>query len=209
MGCLFKYILRNLKPPQKKKRFQNPFEPSSRCRNECRLIKSLQCKLKPDTRVPKSDLSSETGASLAIYLCGKEKKKKYHKVALSQRSVWYAAAGPLSSETRRRLKAETSKVTSVHLHLPLRPPGGQMTPCSAWGAIGSFQWCPQITITLSIWGHYTLYLEKFYVMTGTRPSSEGFLSACQTRYRNFSLGISGEVFLSSSCGYSTCHACWL
>ena len=76
MGCLFKYILRNLKPPQKKKRFQNPFEPSSRCRNERRLIKSLQCKLKPDTRVPKSDLSSETGASLAIYLCGKEKKKK-------------------------------------------------------------------------------------------------------------------------------------
>lgn len=83
-----------LNHPPKKKRFQNPFEPSSRCRNESRLIKSLQCELKPDTGVPKSDLSSETGASLAIYLCGNERKKKKHKVALSRRSVWYAAAGP-------------------------------------------------------------------------------------------------------------------
>lgn len=139
------------------------------------------------------------------------KKKKKHKVALSRRSVWYAAAGPPSSETRRRLKAETSKVASVHLHLPPRPPGGHTRPCSAWGAIRAFQWCPRITVTPSIRTHYMLYLEKkkFYVTTGTRPRSESFLSACQTRYRNFSLGISGEVFLSSSCGYSACHACWL
>lgn len=200
-----------LNHPPKKKRFQNPFEPSSRCRNESRLIKSLQCELKPDTRVPKSDLSSETGASLAIYLCGNERKKKKHKVALSRRSVWYAAAGPPSSETRRRLKAETSKVASVHLHLPPRLPGGHTRPCSAWGAIRAFQWCPRITVTPSIRTHYMLYLEKkkFYVTTGTRPRSESFLSACQTRYRNFSLGISGEVFPSSSCGYSACHACWL
>lgn len=200
-----------LNHPKKKKRFQNPFEPSSRCRNESRLIKSLQCELKPDTRVPKSDLSSETGASLAIYLCGNERKKKKHKVALSRRSVWYAAAGPPSSETRRRLKAETSKVASVHLHLPPRPPGGHTRPCSARGAIRAFQWCPRITVTPSIRTRYTLYLEKkkFYVTTGTRPRSESFLSACQTRYRNFSLGISGEVFPSSSCGYSACHACWL
>lgn len=84
--------------------------------------------------------------------------------------------GPPSSETRRRLKAETSKVASVHLHLPPRPPGGHTRPCSAWGAIRAFQWCPRITVTPSIRTHYMLYLEKkkFYVTTGTRPRSESF-----------------------------------
>lgn len=49
------------------------------------------------------------------------KKKPTQSGFLSVASVWFAAAGPQSSETQRRLKADTSKVASVHLHLPLKP----------------------------------------------------------------------------------------
>ncbi len=170
MQFVSKYNLRNSKPS--KKRLQNPFEMCSSCRNESRLIKSLslflQHELKPETRVPKSDLSLETGASLAIYLCGHEKK---HKVALSLGSVWYAAAGPLSSQTRRGLKAETSKVASVYLHLLLKPQKRQMMHCSARGAIWTFPWCPaNHSLTLSIYSHKCFIL-KVYFLCNDWPES--------------------------------------
>lgn len=67
---LFRETTRGLKIPFKlhlEKREQS---------DKVSLLFFLQCELKPETRVPKSDLSFETGASLAIYLCGHEKKKK-------------------------------------------------------------------------------------------------------------------------------------
>lgn len=118
--CLFQYILENHKPPING--FKIPLSSTwvAETRTD-RLFFLGNVRWNP-RRVAKSDLSIGTGASLAIYLCGHEKNKKNpHKVALSVGSVWYAAAGPLSSETQRGLKADTSKVASVHLHLPLKP----------------------------------------------------------------------------------------
>lgn len=121
---------------------------------------------------------------------------------MSLGSVWYAAAGPLGSETQRGLKAETSKVASVYLHLPLKPQRRQTIPCSPWGAITTFQWRPKITamITLSIWSHKIHYFENLFVCNDWLESNS-FLSTCQKCCRNFTLGISGEVLLSSSRGY--------
>lgn len=130
--------------------------------------------------------------------------KKPHKVALSLGSVWYAAVGPLSSERQRGLKAETSKVASVHLHLLLKPEKRQMMPCSAQGAISAFQW--------RLPNHYADYPEhlkpqnvlfwksNFYVMTGMCPSSESFFYLYVKHATGTSAwGFDGKFFFPFSC----------
>lgn len=177
--CVFKYIPRNHEPP--KERFKNPFELCLSCRNESRLIKSpvffffLQCELKPDTRVPKSDLSLETGASLAIYLCGHEKK---HKVALSLGSVWYAAAG--APELRDTARTESRDFKSNQCPPPPASEAAEETDDALFSTRSNRY------ISVAPPNHHACYPEHrkpgnalfwwadIYVKTGMSPDSESF-----------------------------------
>lgn len=137
-----------------------------------------------------------------------KKKKKKHKVALSLGSVWYAAARPPELRDTARTESRDFKSSQCPPSPAPETTGKrQMTPCSAWAA---FQWrplnhCADYLITKQM--HTKRFILKifffFFLRNDWHESKmwKLFLSARQTRYRNFSLGISGEVFLSSSWVY--------
>lgn len=90
---------------------------------------------------------------------------------------------------------------------------GQCPPSPASEATEKDRWCPVQHQVLPRASHGTrcFILKIYFLLAGVQTPKAlfSFFYLFVKRRRTFSLGVSGEVFLSSSCGLSWCRACWL
>lgn len=145
--------------------------------------------MKHEERVSKLHVNSPTWSLISDLSCCKEETQS---VFVFGWRLICCSRGPWASR-HRGLKVETSKVASVHLHLPLRPQSRQMKLCFT-GAPVSLCWS-KLHLFFCFTQTYVMILFFFFSF-----------AHCQTNSRNFHLGISKEVFLSSTSGFQ--HTCW-